>query len=61
MESKRFKPMKRHHFDGRSWWCVFDTEKGDYSKIVFFGKYKTKKACQAWIDTYCEKYKELNS
>ena len=45
-------PRKRTALDGKSWWYVFDTEKMKWSTLTFFGKYKTKKACQYDIDLY---------
>lgn len=47
-----FEPRKRIALDGKTWWCVFDIEKMEWSTLTFFGKYKTKKACQSDIDLY---------
>lgn len=35
-------PRKRTAIDGKTWWCVFDTE-------LCFGKYETKKECKCAI------------
>lgn len=45
-------PRKRTALDGRIWWCVFDADKGKYSTITRFGRYKTKRSCQFSIDQY---------
>ena len=47
-----FKPVKRTALDGRVWWVVYNTVEEDYSHIVYFGKYKTKKDCQYAIDRF---------
>lgn len=51
-----FVPMKRTALDGKVWWCVFDTDKGDWSTIIVFGKYKLKRDCQFAIDRYYRLY-----
>lgn len=38
-------PRKRTALDGKTWWCVFNTETLKYSTLLHFGKYKTKKDC----------------
>lgn len=43
---------KRTALDGKTWWCVFNTDYGRWSTLTCFGKYKTKKACQYAIDDY---------
>ena len=45
-------PRKRTALDGKSWWCVFDTEAGKYSTLTCFGKYEKKKDCQYAISKY---------
>lgn len=45
-------PRKRTALDGKIWWCVFDTNKMQWSTLVVFTKYKTKKACQEAIDKW---------
>jgi len=45
-------PRKRTAIDGKTWWCVFDTETLKYSSLLCFGKYKTKRDCQYAIDRY---------
>ena len=45
-------PRKRTALDGKTWWCVFDTDTMKWSTLVFFDRYKTKKACQIDIDLY---------
>ena len=46
---KRFEPRKRTAIDGCVWWCVFDTERNNWSTFLCHGKYKTKKACEQAI------------
>lgn len=48
----RFIPSMRFSLDGKAWYCVYDTQEKKYSTLLFFGKYKTKKACQLAIDDY---------
>ena len=43
---------KRTALDGKTWWCVFDTDTMKWSTITFFGRYKRKKDCQYDIDLY---------
>lgn len=45
-------PRKRTALDGKVWWCVFDTNKNDWSTLICFGKYKTKRECQMRINWY---------
>lgn len=45
-------PRKRTALDGKTWWCVFDTDTMKWSTITMFGKYKTKSACQEFINRY---------
>lgn len=45
-------PRKRTALDGKTWWCVFDTENQTWSTLTIFGKYRTKKACQLDIDLW---------
>ena len=51
METK-FEPRKRTAIDNKIWWCVYDTTNNEWSTLLFFGKYKTKKDCQYRIDSY---------
>lgn len=53
-------PRKRIALDGRVWWCVFDVDKGNWSSLSCFGKYKLKKDCQFVIDYYKEKWGLVN-
>lgn len=41
----KYEPRKRTALDGKSWWCVFDTENLKWSTLTCHGKYKTKKDC----------------
>ncbi len=50
MEAPRFIPQKRVAIDGRTWWCVYDTQRHGWSTYLCHGKYKTRKACQLQID-----------
>ena len=45
-------PRKRTAIDGKVWWCVFDTDKNNWSTLTRFGKYKTRKSCQYDIDRW---------
>lgn len=45
-------PRKRTALDGKTWWCVFDVDTWKWSTLLCFSKYKTKKECQASIDSY---------
>ena len=45
-------PRKRTALDGKTWWCVFDTENQAWSTLTIFGKYRTRKACQLDIDLW---------
>lgn len=45
-------PRKRTALDGKTWWCVFDTNKCSWSTLICFGKYKTKRDCQMRINFY---------
>ena len=47
---KRFIPKQRTAVDGKSWWCVYDTEKNTFSTLIVFGKYRTRKECAERID-----------
>lgn len=49
-------PRKRTALDGKSWWCVFDTETMKWSTLVCFTKYKLKRDCQYAIDRYYSLY-----
>lgn len=51
-----FEPKQRTAIDGIVWWVVFDSTKMQYSTLICFGKYKTKKACQQAIDFYKNKW-----
>ena len=46
---------KRTAIDGKVWWCVFDTDKMTWSKLIVFKKYKLKRDCQLAIDYYTKK------
>ena len=45
-------PRKRTALDGKTWWCVFDTDKMQWSTLIVFGKYKLKRDCQYAINSY---------
>ena len=53
---KRYEPRKRTAIDGRVWWCIFDNARGEWSTLVFFGRYKTRKDAQFYIDYNIKKY-----
>lgn len=49
-QESRFEPRQRTALDGKVWWVVYDRYKQEFSSLTCFGKYKTKKDCQAAID-----------
>ncbi len=49
MEKTYFAPAKRAAVDGRTWWVVMDMSTHKYSSLLCFGKYRTRKDCQAAI------------
>lgn len=50
-----FEPRQRTALDGKTWWCVFDADKGSWSTLTCFGKYTRKKDCQLAIDLCTKK------
>lgn len=52
---EKFVPRKRTALDGRIWWCVYDTEQREYSSLLCFGKYKSKREAQYAIDWHVKK------
>lgn len=53
-------PRKRMALDGKTYWCVFNTDTMKWSTLTCFGKYTRKKDCQLAIDLYIkEKIKAL--
>jgi len=58
MPEPKYIPKKRTALDGKTWWCVYDTVKDAWSTIIYFGKYKTKKACQIDIDFFTKEDKK---
>lgn len=55
-----FEARKRTALDGKTWWCVFDTDKMEYSTLICFGNYKRKKDCQYAIDKFYELANYIN-
>lgn len=56
-EGLGLEPRQRTAIDGKTWWVVYDTVTNKYlDTILYFGKYKTKKACQYAIDKAIEQY-----
>lgn len=53
-KESRFEPRQRTALDGKVWQVVYDRLNQEYSSIVCFGRYKTKKDCQSAIDNYEE-------
>lgn len=45
-------PRKRTAIDGKTWWCVFNADTMKWDTSTFFGKYRTKRACQNAIDLF---------
>ena len=54
-----FEPRKRTTLDGKSWWCVFDTDKMEYN--MNFGKHKLKRDCQYAIDRWMIRRVEISN
>lgn len=46
----RFIPVKRTALDGKTWWVVWDCERGDYSTFLCHGKYSTRKDAEFAIE-----------
>lgn len=53
-EESPFEPRQRTALDGKVWWVVYDRYKQEFSSLTCFGKYKTKRDCQAAIENYKE-------
>lgn len=49
MDCSNFAPAKRTAIDGRFWWVVMDKKTHKYSTLLCFGKYRTRKECNAAI------------
>jgi hypothetical protein len=43
---------KRTALDGKTWWCVFDTETMKWSTLTCFSKYKSEIDCLYAINKY---------
>ena len=56
-EEERFEPRKRTALDGNTWWVVYDKFSHQYSPLLCFGKYKTKKECEIAIKLQTVAYK----
>lgn len=54
-------PRKRTAIDGKSWWCVFDTDSMKWSTLIVFGKYKLKRDCQYAIDRHLVQREEIRT
>lgn len=52
---------KRTALDGKTWWCVFDTDNMKWSTLIVFGKYKLKRDCQYAIDRYLVMKEEIKA
>ena len=53
-EEEQFEPRKRTALDGNTWWVVYDKFSQQYSTLLCFGQYKTKKACEIAIKSHKE-------
>ena len=53
--AERFVAEKRTALDGRAWWCIYDTERHEWSKYTFHGIYKTRRAANIAIE-YGKRY-----
>lgn len=48
--ASRFEARKRRAIDGRYWWCIWDTARGDWSTgYRLYGKYRTKHQAEVTI------------
>lgn len=45
-EESQFEPRQRTAVDGKVWWVVYDKFSQQYSTLLCFGRYKTKKECE---------------
>lgn len=45
-EESQFEPRQRTAVDGKVWWVVYDKSSQQYSTLLCFGRYKTKKECE---------------
>lgn len=54
-------PRKRTAVDGKTWWCVFDTDTMKWSTLIVFDKYKLKRDCQNDIDRWYELKRRVSS
>ena len=52
LEKDKLEPRKRTAADGRTWWCVYNTTKNEWSTITYFGKYRTKCSCKFAINFF---------
>lgn len=50
MSAGRYKAVKRTALDGKTWWVIWDNEKGCYSTRMDHGKYKRKKDAEYRIN-----------
>jgi hypothetical protein len=50
-------PRRRIALDGKSWWCVYNVDKKEWSTLTCFTKYKTKFDCQYAIDCWAKESK----
>ena len=48
----RYEPRQRTALDGKVWWCIWDNKEGEWSKLFYFGKYKTKRDALIGIKYY---------
>ena len=51
-EKDKLEPVKRTSIDGKTWWCVYNTTKQEFSTNTYFGRYKTKSACKFAINFF---------
>lgn len=51
---------KRTALDGKTYWCVFNTDAMKWSTLTCFGKYIRKKDCQLAIDLCTKKEIKAN-
>ena len=46
IEESQFEPRQRTAVNGKVWWVVYDRFSQQYSSLLCFGRYKTKKECE---------------
>lgn len=53
----RFAAKKRTAIDGKTWWCIWDSERRTWSTYTCHGQYRTKKAALIGIEVSSKYFK----